>query len=112
MTIVGYIMTFIGKGLISGLSAWITYICAQKWYTNVQQPVVPAIVVAIAAYLIASLFISLFDFAALTILQCFLVNIEMGGTVTTPDSLKPFIEQVEQQKEVQKNDSKIELNEI
>jgi hypothetical protein len=28
MTIVGYIMTFIGKGLISGLSGWITYICA------------------------------------------------------------------------------------
>jgi hypothetical protein len=34
----------------------------------------------------------------------------MGGTVSTPDSLKPFIEQVGKQKQVSKNDSKVDLD--
>jgi hypothetical protein len=53
---------------------------------------VPAIVVAIDVYFIASIFVSLFEFASLTILQCLFVNIEMGRALTTPDSLEPFIE--------------------
>jgi hypothetical protein len=42
--------------------------------------------------------LSLFDFAAIAILQCFLTNLESGGTVNTPASLMPFIEAVNSMK--------------
>lgn len=87
-------MSFIGKGTICGLTGWIAYLIEQKWFPNVTQPAVPAILCCITAFAIAFLMLSLFDFAAIAILQCFLTNLEAGGTVNTPNSLKPFIEAI------------------
>ena len=90
---VSYIMLILGKGLIVALSAWLTYVITQYSIGDkVQQPLVPAVANGLWAFLVASLFLGIFDFSGMAILQCFLVNEELGGTKYTPDSLKDFIE--------------------
>lgn len=85
MNIVGWIMTGIGKGVIVGASVYITMVLAQENVlvttegTTIQQPFVPAFVVLLVAWLVAGLFISIFDFACLTILQCFLTSKEVAS---------------------------------
>lgn len=101
MNIVGWIMTAIGKGVILGASVYLTMLLAQASVLTttegykVQQPFVPAFVVLLIAYLVASLFISIFDFACLTILQCFLTCKETvgasGGKVFAPKSLRGYL---------------------
>lgn len=78
MNIVGWIMTAIGKGTVMGICVYITILLAQNNVlvstpgTTVQQPFVPAFVVLLISWLVSGLFISVFDFSCLTILQCFL----------------------------------------
>merc|ERR1719379_1054151 len=88
-------MMLLGKGLIVSLSAYLTYILTQYALPNIQQPLVPAIANGIWAFLVSSLYLGIFDFSAMAILQCFLVNHETGGNRNTPESLKPFIESLE-----------------
>lgn len=96
LTYISYIMFFLGKGLIVTASAWLTYILTQYALPNIQQPLVPAIANGLWAYLCASLFLGIFDFSAMAILQCFCVNYELGGTCYTPDALVDFIDQLEE----------------
>jgi hypothetical protein len=42
--------------------------------------------------MIASIFLSVFDFSALTILHCFCLDEEQGGSRNTPDGLKKFLD--------------------
>jgi hypothetical protein len=49
-------------------------------------------IVAIFAYMIASIFLSVFDFSALTILHCFCLDEEQGGSANTPDGLRKFLD--------------------
>jgi hypothetical protein len=101
MNIVGWIMTGIGKGVIVGASVYITMVLAQENVlvttegTTIQQPFVPAFVVLLVAWLVAGLFISIFDFACLTILQCFLTSKEVastkGGKIFAPPSLRGYL---------------------
>lgn len=93
LTTISYIMFFLGKGLIVTASAWLTYILTQYALPNIGQPLVPAIAMGLWAYLCASLFLGIFDFSAMAILQCFCVNEELGGTCYTPDALKGFIDE-------------------
>jgi hypothetical protein len=43
-------------------------------------------------YYVASVFISIFVFSTSTILHCFLLDEELGGSKHTPDSLKDFLD--------------------
>ncbi len=57
--------------------------------------------VVFIAYLISSVFISLFSFSATTILHCFIVDSELStqagrSNAHTPQSLQPFLEKNEQ----------------
>uniref|UniRef100_A0A7S3FVB3 Choline transporter-like protein n=1 Tax=Strombidium rassoulzadegani TaxID=1082188 RepID=A0A7S3FVB3_9SPIT len=90
--VVGWIMTFLGKGVIVGLSMWLTILLVEQSYTQVQQPIVPAVLVGIVAWVIASLFLSIFDYSSLAILHCFIVDQDFGGSAKTPDSLKNFLD--------------------
>ena len=56
---------------------------------------VPAIANGLWAFLVSSLFLGIFDFSGMAILQCFCVNYELGGTKYTPDSLVDFIDKLE-----------------
>ena len=95
--IVGWIMTGIGKGVIVGLAVFLTIVLADKKVLakEVMQPFVPGFIIFLVAWIVSALFLTIFDFACLAILQCFLTNKEMGGTVATPDSLKDFIDKEE-----------------
>ena len=55
------------------------------------------IIIVFIAYLLASVFLSVFSFSATTILQCFLIDQELSAKAGrsaqhTPDSLKEFLE--------------------
>lgn len=101
MNVVGWIMTAIGKGVISALSVFVTVVLAQenKWTQTpdyqVQQPFVPAFLVLLIAWVVASLFFTVFDFAGLTIMQCFLtckeVSTSSGGKVFAPKALRAYL---------------------
>jgi hypothetical protein len=41
--------------------------------------------------MIASLFLAIFDFAASTILHCFIMEEDFGGSNNTPESLQGFL---------------------
>jgi len=90
--VVGYIMTLIGKGTIVGASVWLTIVLVDSQYPQIQQPVVPSAIVGMIAWVVGSLFLSIFDFASLAILHCFIMDEDFGGSSRTPDSLKPFLD--------------------
>lgn len=87
---IGTIMMMLGKGTIMGCSAALTMIVVKHTYPQVQQPFIPAIVVTIVAYLVASLFLSIFSFSCTAILHSFLYDEDCGGSNRTPKSLQSF----------------------
>lgn len=44
------------------------------------------------AYVIGSLFLSIFSFSCTAILHCFIMAEDTGSNVESPESLKPFLE--------------------
>jgi hypothetical protein len=50
------------------------------------------VVIGFIAYIVADLFLSIFEFSSLAILHCFIVDEDFGGSSRTPDSLQPFLE--------------------
>jgi hypothetical protein len=44
------------------------------------------------AYMVSSIFLSLFEDSAITILYCFILDEEHGGSTKTPDSLRQFLD--------------------
>jgi len=85
---IGWILMFIGKALIVIASGWISYIIIvnSKLKDEVYSPVFPVIIVVVIAYLLASIFLSIFSFSATTILHCFIVDEEIKGN-RAPKSL-------------------------
>jgi hypothetical protein len=54
---------------------------------------IPAFLIGLFAYMIATIFLSVYDFSALTILHCFCLDESQGsGSRNTPDGLKKFLE--------------------
>ena len=76
------------------LSGWIAYLIimnSEGLKDNVYSPVFPVIVVVIIAYLLASIFMSVYSFSASAILHSFLLDEEVKGG-RTPKSLMEFID--------------------
>ena len=46
--------------------------------------------------MVASIFLSLFEDSAITILYCFILDEEHGGSTRTPDSLRPFLDMADE----------------
>ena len=90
--IIGWIMMLLGKGTIMAASAYITILYVKYAYPMVQQPFIPAILVAVIAYVVGSLFLSIFSFSSTAILHCFILNEDTGGDVPPPKSLQPFLD--------------------
>jgi hypothetical protein len=76
VSVTGAILLFIGKILITSSCVFLTIILINAKYPNIEQPFIPAMIVAMFAYMIASIFLSVFDFSALTILHCFCLDEE------------------------------------
>ena len=88
----GAILLFIGKILVTTACAFLTIALIDAQYPDLEQPFVPATIIAVFAYLTASMFLSVFDFSALTILHAFCLDEEQGGSRNTPDGLKKFLD--------------------
>jgi len=90
---IGFIMAMIGKGIITSLCVVLTYFTVGKMSPTVAQPWIPAIIIGILAWLVASLFLSIYEFGTLAILHCFILNEDLGGKVNTPASLVEFLDE-------------------
>lgn len=99
---IGFILMFVGKMTICTLSGWISYLIimnAPVFKDKIYSPIFPVIIVVFIAYLISSVFLSIFSFSATAILHCFILDSELakkGGRNATPESLTPFIEKNDQ----------------
>lgn len=82
----------LGKGTIMGVTAYATIIYIKEAYPMVSQPFIPAIMVSLVAYLVASLFLSIFSFSATAILHCFIMGEDSGGNFIAPKGLQTFID--------------------
>jgi hypothetical protein len=90
--IIGWIIMMLGKGTIMGLSGYITVVIIKSAYPDVQQPFLPAFFVVVVAYVIGSLFLSIFSFSCTAILHCFIMAEDSGSEVQSPPSLKSFLD--------------------
>ena len=89
-------MMLLGKGTIVGISTYITLLIVEYNdgynYQWVQQPFIPAICVGMIAYVVSSLFLSIYSFSSTTILYCFIIAEEIGSNIPPPMSLQPFLD--------------------
>ena len=83
---------FVGKALIMGLSGWIGYLILMNsdFKDKITSPVFPVIIFVIMAYLISSVFLSVYAFASTAILHAFLLDEEVGGN-RAPAALLEFV---------------------
>lgn len=97
---IGAILMFIGKAIILILSAWIAYliIMNSKLKDEVTSPIFPIIVVVIIAYIMASIFLSVYTFSSTAILHAFLLDEEVKGN-RAPQSLRDFCERYDKTKQ-------------
>jgi choline transporter-like protein 2/4/5 len=73
------ILMFLGKAVIVTLSGFIGYVILVNSYLKdeIYSPILPVIVIVAIAYLIGSVFLSVYSFASLAILHCFLLDEEI-----------------------------------
>lgn len=88
---IGWILMFLGKAVIMGLSGFIGYIIIvnSSLKDEVFSPIMPVCVIVIIAYLIGSIFLSVFSFSATTILHSYILDEEIQGN-HCPKSLEEF----------------------
>uniref|UniRef100_A0A7S3CL18 Choline transporter-like protein n=1 Tax=Strombidium rassoulzadegani TaxID=1082188 RepID=A0A7S3CL18_9SPIT len=101
-SMIGWIMMILGKGTIMGTSAYLTIVIVKQTEPQVTQPFIPAIIIAVFAYLVGSLFLSVFSFSCTAILHSFILDEDTGGSVSSPESLKPFLDYNDEQNKKEK----------
>ena len=82
---------FLGKAVIVTSSGFIGYVIIMNssLADDVYSPILPVVVIVAIAYLIGSIFLSVYSFASLAILHCFLLDEEIQGN-HCPKSLMEF----------------------
>lgn len=90
---IGWIMMLLGKGTIMSSTAYLTILYIKSSQPDISQPFVPAFLVAMAAYVVASLFLSIFSFSCTAILHCFILAEDSPGcSIDNPAGLQNFID--------------------
>ena len=82
VTSVGAIFMFLGQVFIIVVTTGSAYLMMTKWpqvVSSTSSPYFPCIVAVFIGYLIEAIFMSVFGFASDTILQCFLLDEELGS---------------------------------
>lgn len=92
VSIISGILAVLGKGFIVAFCAFLTISIVDSTQPQVKEPYIIAMIVSFWAYMVASIFLSLFEDSATTILYCFILDAEHGGSTKTPDSLRPFLD--------------------
>mmetsp|Transcript_14011 Transcript_14011/g.14033 ORF Transcript_14011/g.14033 Transcript_14011/m.14033 type:complete len:378 (+) Transcript_14011:797-1930(+) len=91
---IGGVFILLGKWTITICATFIGYMIithASKWKDDIYSPVFPTIVFLFCAYVIASIFMSVYGMACDTILQCFLVDEELGKKSDRPPAHSPQV---------------------
>jgi hypothetical protein len=93
----GCIFLFLGKFFIAVATAFSCYAAITYWDRygdEVSSPYFPCLVALIIGYVIGSIYLSVFSFAADTVLQCFLVDEELAsaGCPRPPSNRPPTME--------------------
>jgi hypothetical protein len=85
---IGAILMFVGKALICVVTGFLGYIIIMnsKLENEVYSPVFPTIVCIIIAYILSSIFLSVYSFSSTAILHCFILDEEIKGN-RAPQSL-------------------------
>lgn len=75
-----------------GFSGWIGYLIIMNsdLKDKVASPVFPVVIFVVIAYLISSVFLSVYSFASTAILHAFLLDEEVGGN-RAPSALIDFV---------------------
>jgi hypothetical protein len=98
---------FIGKGTIMALSTFLTIIiCRQN--ESIDNPFVPAILILAFAYLVGSVFMSIYSFSSTAILHCFLISEKTGNSANVPSSLSDFLDDNDKNREKKDDEEKKE----
>jgi hypothetical protein len=103
------VFMFLAKFLISALSTFVAYWLLQ-WMTDVQSVYLPLGCIFVLVYMIASIFMSIFDTGSNTILVCYILDKEIqnaGGlpeATHIPPTMTKFFGQQEIQTLMDKND--------
>jgi len=89
---IGNVFQWLGKWTIAISSTFIGYIIitqSKKWKYDIHSPIFPSIVFLLCAYLVACLFMNVYGVACDCILQCFLVDEELGKKSSRPPAHSP-----------------------
>jgi len=95
VNMVGDFLLFLGKILVALLTTGIMAIAIQQEYADsVSSLVMPAVLIFIISYLVASLFMVIFDTTIDTIFLCFLIDekFNKNGQMLAPPSLVALVE--------------------
>lgn len=96
----GDVFMILGKMCIASVSTFTAYLIVSYWPgldDKLSSPIMPCLLVFIAALVLSSIFISVYSTAANTILQCFLVDLDIAdqegreGGKNRTESLEPFL---------------------
>ena len=72
---------FLGKVFISMLNTLICYIILKSWKSiddKINSPIAPMGAVYVLSYIIASIFMSVYAITSISLLQCFLTDVELS----------------------------------
>ena len=88
---IGFILMFIGKAIIMGLSGFIAYIIIMQSFLSdeVSSPIFPVIACIIISYIVGSIFLSVYSFSSTAILHCYILDEEIGSN-KRPKSIEEF----------------------
>eukprot|EP00826_Nyctotherus_ovalis_P013998 TRINITY_DN1385_c0_g1_i22.p1 TRINITY_DN1385_c0_g1~~TRINITY_DN1385_c0_g1_i22.p1 ORF type:complete len:402 (+),score=98.39 TRINITY_DN1385_c0_g1_i22:734-1939(+) len=90
------IFTFFGKLVVALGTAFMSWYLLTEWEAvkdDIYTPIVPTIACFVIGYVLAALFLAVYDLACAAILQCFLVDEETPGVQgkNRPAALEPFL---------------------
>jgi len=108
---IGNIFNALGKMAIAASTTCIGFVMIYYWKSVREQTpqfIAPLLVIFMVGFIVGSVFISVYSTSSNTILQCFLVDLDISeqrkqdGAQHRPDSLKEFIELIEVEPSEQK----------
>jgi hypothetical protein len=95
---IGFILMFLGKAVIMGLTGFIGYIILMNTTLKdkITSPILPTCLYVVIGYLVGSIFLSVYSFSSTTILHCFILS-EDTGSKDHPQCLNAFLEENDKQ---------------
>ena len=76
----GGVFMFLGKVFISILNTLVCYLILKGWKSldeKINSPIAPMITVYIISYVISSIFMTIYAITSISLLQCFLTDVEL-----------------------------------